>query len=452
MGHRQGDSGVYVEYYMSTFNDVDCQSICFGSAPQHDLIHLAGRLIRHSNAPTALTAEQRLEVRTDPELVDLCLKRSEALAEIKRQGFPTVAAAKGTQLGENYECYRKRVDNLRKKLTAKRLEHAIKDFHESVDVDEVNRQLHGIKPSTVLAPPTIEYELPERALVAQLFSEAADVRDRKALHPLRVKLVSAIAQLCKRRESPCLGPAKRARRSTTKSAEDNIPRRPGVKRCRELDADYAVAGHRRALSTCPFCELCDLSVGPSQRQKLWRLDSLGRHIRTQHLERKDNPFDCPFGDCSETWACAERLVDHIADQHGLYLPPSVVPRRSPRNHRSEGVDELAIRYTTSTVASISANHRFAAAVSIEIQEGPLHLEPTSTPPHLREIMTLPDTRLVCPFCGRDEDVKSLPKHVTDYHNRGKQVPFGCPYEGCLGIIGDIKYFPDHWKRCHPMMN
>lgn len=57
MGHRQGDSRVYVQYYMSTFNDADCQSICFGSAPQHDLAHLAGRLLRHGDAPTALTDE-----------------------------------------------------------------------------------------------------------------------------------------------------------------------------------------------------------------------------------------------------------------------------------------------------------------------------------------------------------------------------------------------------------
>ncbi|KAJ0100633.1 hypothetical protein J7T55_001263, partial [Diaporthe amygdali] len=68
MGHRQGDSKVYVQYYMSSFNDVDCQSICFGSAPQRDLIHLAGRLLRHAEAPTALTSQQKSEVSRDPDL------------------------------------------------------------------------------------------------------------------------------------------------------------------------------------------------------------------------------------------------------------------------------------------------------------------------------------------------------------------------------------------------
>lgn len=304
------------------------------------------------------------------------------------------------------------------------------------------------------------------------------MRDREALHRLRVNLVSAIAQLCKRRESPCLGPAKRACRSTTRSAEDDISQRPGVKRCRKLDTDDdsfvkraepPAAGHRGPLSTCPFCELSDVSVGPCQRQKLWRIDSLGRHIRTQHLERKDTQFDCPFRDCPETLACAVRLVDHMAGQHGLRLPPSVVLRRSPRNHGSEGVDELAFPHTHSTVPTLSANPRSPTAVSRKTQEGPRHLdavEPSnkplssissrcvtcpSPPTHIRDIIT-PENRVVCPFCGRDEDVKSMPRHVSDYHHRGKQVPFRCPYEGCRDIIGAAKYFSDHCYRRHPFVN
>ncbi|KAK8148635.1 hypothetical protein G3M48_009555 [Beauveria asiatica] len=43
-------------------NGMDCQSICFGSAPQQDLIHLAARLQRHDAAPTCLTEEQLAEV------------------------------------------------------------------------------------------------------------------------------------------------------------------------------------------------------------------------------------------------------------------------------------------------------------------------------------------------------------------------------------------------------
>jgi len=203
MGHRQGDSRVYVQYYMSTFNDADCQSICFGSAPQRDLVHLAGRLLRHGDAPTALTDNQRFEVSQNPKLMKCRQKRSKALEAMKLQGYSTRAAAEGTTLAVQYDHYKKKADCLNKKLKSERLQQAIKDFHDSIHIVEINRQLKGTKPSRVIAPPTINYELPERAQVARLFSQAADVLTREALYPLRMSLVKTMARLCKRRESPC---------------------------------------------------------------------------------------------------------------------------------------------------------------------------------------------------------------------------------------------------------
>ncbi|KAK3934110.1 hypothetical protein QBC46DRAFT_429032 [Diplogelasinospora grovesii] len=188
MGHRQGDSRVYVQYYMSTFNDTDCQSICFGSAPQHDLIHLAGRLLRHGDAPTALTDQQKLEVNQDPELVRYREKRTRTLQRMKSQGYRTRADAEGTELAAQYDRHKKKADSVSKKLKTQRLESVIKEFHDSVHVKEINRQLNGIKPPDVIAPPTIEYDLPERARLARLFSRAADVTNRDELHPLRMDL------------------------------------------------------------------------------------------------------------------------------------------------------------------------------------------------------------------------------------------------------------------------
>ncbi|KAK3935512.1 hypothetical protein QBC46DRAFT_367527 [Diplogelasinospora grovesii] len=191
MGHRQGDSRVYVQYYMSTFNDVDCQTICFGSAPQHDLIHLAGRLLRHGDAPTTLTNQQKLKVNQDPELVKYRGRRTQALQQMKSQGYSTRADAEGTEVAKKYDRYKRKAERLSKKLKTQRLQRTIKEFHDSVHVEEINRQLNGIKPSDVIAPPTIHYDLPERARVARLFSRAAEVRDRDELHPLRMDLERA---------------------------------------------------------------------------------------------------------------------------------------------------------------------------------------------------------------------------------------------------------------------
>ncbi|KAK4233963.1 hypothetical protein C8A03DRAFT_38292 [Achaetomium macrosporum] len=61
--------------------------------------------------------------------------------------------------------------------------------------EEIRRQLNGIRPSEYLAPPTIEYQLPERARNAKLFGEVADVSNSNELHQLRMSLVRELALL-----------------------------------------------------------------------------------------------------------------------------------------------------------------------------------------------------------------------------------------------------------------
>ena len=50
------------------------------------------------------------------------------------------------------------------------MDKALKDFFATINMEDVNKQLQGILPSTeVLTPSTIKYELEERATVAKLF-------------------------------------------------------------------------------------------------------------------------------------------------------------------------------------------------------------------------------------------------------------------------------------------
>ena len=309
MGHRQGDSSVYVRYYMSNFNDVDCQSICFGSAPQYDVVHLAGRLLRHGNAPTALTDEQQLEVSQHPTLTEYRQKSALLLEQMKSQGYPTRAAAEGTELAAQYDQYKKKSSTLSKKLRSMRLQQVIKDFHDSVHIDEVNRQLNGLKASDIIAPLTASYELPERAKVARLFSQAVETTNREDLFPLRMGLVRTLAQLCTRRESP--------RRRPSRSHGADPPSVVGITR-------PAVSTRASVEAFCPFCRWADREVGEGQRLKSWRIDSLARHIRTQHLRRISGPFDCPYSDCSDVLRNPEHLANHMELRHQLRLPPAVL--------------------------------------------------------------------------------------------------------------------------------
>lgn len=48
------------------------------------------------------------------------------------------------------------------------LDAAIRDFHKSVDTVEVARQLSGKTATDVLARPVAQFELPERAAIANM--------------------------------------------------------------------------------------------------------------------------------------------------------------------------------------------------------------------------------------------------------------------------------------------
>ena len=194
-------------------------------------------------------------------------------------------------------------------LKSERLQQAIKDFHDSIHIEEINRQLNGTKPSGVIAPPTIDYELPERAQVARLFSQAADVLTREALYPLRMSLVKTMARLCKRRESPCR-PHMRRRKVETQKPLTNGTTKPTV---------HAES----SLPFCPFCKWVDDQVGEIQREKPWRIDSLAGHLRTKHLRGRQTPFECPYNGCPEVFRGAEHFASHSKRQHDLHLPPAI---------------------------------------------------------------------------------------------------------------------------------
>jgi hypothetical protein len=250
---------------------------------------------------------------------------------MKSQGYGTRAAAEGTKLAARYDHFKKKADRLNKGLKTERLQRAIREFHESIHVEEVNRQLNGIKPSKVIAPPTIEYELTERARVAQLFSQAADVTSREALYPLRIKLVRTLAQLCKRRESPCRR-QKRSRMANTSKASTQTGSPSSVPRgasetCDEKITKPAVqVTPDRPLLFCPFCRWADDEIGEGQRRKTWRIDSLARHLRTQHLTRRRTSFVCPYNGCLEVLMDAGHFANHTECQHRLHLPPALLPR------------------------------------------------------------------------------------------------------------------------------
>jgi len=65
-----------------------------------------------------------------------------------------------------------------------------------------------------------------------------------------------------------------------------------------------------SLPFCPFRKWADDQVGKIRLEKLWRIDSLARHLRTQHLQGQRTPFDCPYDGCPEVLRGAEYFTIH----------------------------------------------------------------------------------------------------------------------------------------------
>ena len=327
MGHRKGDSSTYLTYYMSNFIDRDCQSICFGSTPQQDLIHLAARLQRHDAAPTCLTEEELAEINEDDDLKALRLAKANAVQAWKDLGYRSREAAAGTTVRQDYDRYSREAENLSKYLKAIRLRQVLERFHTNVHVEEIDRQLRGIKPADIIAPPSIAYDLSERAHVAKSYAAAAEVTGAEQLHELRLELIGEVSRLCGRQESRAIRETKRKLTRGTGQASPLTdaggetdgekrrvrPRRPNM-------ADRTPDRDETGL-ICAFCRWHG-HHGSADRTKTWQMRHLVRHLKSMHLNKLKMPFLCPWQDCEAILGSREHFASH-SQEHGQDLQASV---------------------------------------------------------------------------------------------------------------------------------
>jgi hypothetical protein len=322
MGNR-GD--VYERYYMPNFVDKDVLAIFLGTPRRDDLIRAVGRLERHEMAPDGLDKAQQEEIRNDPAVISLTRCRDEIVAQIK-SAYPTIKAAKGTQLFGEHGKKNREINKLKAQLIRVKLDKVIDEFHESVHTEEVNRQLQGILPATeVLNPPTFAYELAERAVVARLLFQPLEDLKLDQLFGVRIQLVKALAQLCKRQETP--HQFKRSRTSKqvpeitcvrlkVENSPASAPRPSEVtvgNTVIDINPTSGASPHpgTDADLCCPFCKR-----GPFARP-----NSLGRHVGNQHLAyaAANEGFPCPYEGCTAFLGGAEHFLNHTACQHGLTL-------------------------------------------------------------------------------------------------------------------------------------
>jgi hypothetical protein len=169
--------------------------------------------------------------------------------------------------------------------------------------------LQGIRPADILTPPAFKYELEERAAVARLLFMPLDGLDEDQITQVRFELVENLVRLCKRQETPHQYKAKSRGRPKTRhlhgstDAEDSddadISQEEAGGTDMDWDAKNLVDDESDTESMaakefreppivpelfCAFCRWGDEEAGPRKREHIFsRVDSLGRHIRVQHL-------------------------------------------------------------------------------------------------------------------------------------------------------------------------
>jgi hypothetical protein len=310
---------------MPGFIDRDCQAIYLGSPSRDDLVRAVGRLARDALAPTALTDAQKFEISNNPRVLKLCRKRQYCADRIKKDlGFRTVKAGEGTEWYQRHKAVQAEINSLKRQLSDTRLNRAIQEFHDTIDTIEINNQLRGIKPTEVLAPSTIEYELKERATAAKLFFQSLDDLDESQVFQIRAKLVRNLIRLCKRQETPRPYKASTPRRRQHIAYEDgHVEDIRGPNKAFQPD-DTSKGFHKQSEGTalcCPFCR-CDKEAGPRKRNfSFARIDGLRKHIREQHLDPRvpNEELICPFQGCSAYLAGTMHFFNHSKHKHGLCL-------------------------------------------------------------------------------------------------------------------------------------
>ncbi|KAI9779310.1 MAG: hypothetical protein M1839_007418 [Geoglossum umbratile] len=309
---------------MPGFIDRGWQAIYLGSPSRDDLVRAVGRLARDALAPTTLTDAQKFEISNNPRVLKLCQKRQYCADKMKDLGFRTVKAGEGTEWYQRHKAVQAEINSLKRQLSDSRLNQAIQEFHDTIDTIEINNQLQGIKPTEVLAPSTIEYELKERAIAAKLFFQSLDNLDESQVFQIRAKLIRNLINLCKRQETPRLYKASNLRKRQRTAYEDR--RIEGIQNPNKaLQPDDTSKGfYKRPEDTvlrCPFCR-CDEEAGPQKRNfSFARIDGLRKHIQEQHLDLRvpNEELICPFQGCSAYLAGTMHFFNHSKHKHGLCL-------------------------------------------------------------------------------------------------------------------------------------
>lgn len=326
MGHS-GD--VFEKYYTPTHIARDFQSIYFGSPSEDLLIQSVARmgLSRDRRAPTELNDVQLEEVRNDLLLRDLRMERELYKNQLRDAGYYPAAMGKGTVLYERYEATKRKIGSTYQRLHKQRLNMAIREFHDSIDTIEIAKQLSGQAAGDVLTLPTSEFELEERATVANMLFNPVQTDGT------RVQFVRVLIRLCRRQETRRPKASKRKKTEWIAYTDGASSKRN--KSGNISDEDLRDSDPIQHITTVeiqslpdfpivlphPACLICIGNEELSYERRLRhvpRKDVLKKHVKVHFKEPQyHSEFECRHPSCKEILHGTRHFMRHALDEHGV---------------------------------------------------------------------------------------------------------------------------------------
>jgi hypothetical protein len=333
-----GQSGdVYERYYTPTNTGHDFQAICFGTPSEEELIQSVASmgLSRDKRAPKELNDAQRKQVQEDPSLVNLRNERAAYMKQLKSQSDSSLSAVEKELLRKKYDQTGHKIVNVRQRLLRLRLKEVIREFHDSIDALEIAKQLNGKEAREAIMLPAIEFEFPERGIIAAMLFKPISTEQ------IRIKFVYAMARLFKLRETRSSKATKRkATKSIIRTGVSSASARPTEiapsPKKRKISLDDKLLEQGRDLSGYedmtdvhpqyfypgvpghPVCGFCygNKQLSHEGRTKSWpRKDVLRKHVNTHF--RDDKCRRCPFPSCPVFLGGEEHYWRHSLEVHNV---------------------------------------------------------------------------------------------------------------------------------------
>ena len=284
-------------------------------------------LSRDRRAPTELNDDQLEEVRNDSLLRGLRKERDLYKNQLRDAGYCPVATGKGTMFYERYELTKRKIGSTYQRLHKQRLNMAIREFHDSIDTIDIAKQLSGQAAEDVLTLPAYEFELKERAAVANMLFKPVQTDG------MRVQFVRDLIRLCRKQETRRPNASKRKKSEWIACTDGASSKR---NKCGSiLDGVVRDTDPLRHITTVeiqslsdfpivlphPVCLICIGNEELSYERRLRhvpRKDVLKRHVKVHFKEpRYDSEFECRHPSCNEMLHGTGHFMRHALDKHGV---------------------------------------------------------------------------------------------------------------------------------------